>query len=216
MIKKIIILFVLLVFTISAQKNRNLVPFSSYEFTVLGGIGFENTSNIFGSIRFEGTTNTNKNIFVGLFAGYYKSISLNNYKVNSYKYFSIDDTKKYQAISYNILQTDYQVIPLGIVVNYNHYLEDLIPYIHLGLNYNLIDAVAEKSIEEINGEFNSFDELPSEFRGVNSLLKNSFAISCGIGTKYNLSTAISLNIRYLYIIDSELENTHQVLIGFSI
>ncbi len=43
----------------------------------------------------------------------------------------------------------------------------------------------------------------------------SYRLGLGIGTKYQISHKFSLDIRYLYQFNSNIIDTHQLLIGFS-
>ena len=81
--KTLIILFILVI-SVNAQQNRSLKAFASYEFTVLGGVSFENSTKMYGAGYFEAITNIYNSAKLKIGVGYYSHISQNSYRVNSY------------------------------------------------------------------------------------------------------------------------------------
>lgn len=64
--------------------------------------------------------------------------------------------------------------------------------------------------------YNSIEEIPDEFKGNQKdeeLPDNSYGLILGVGTSYQISSSLNLDLRYLYKFDSEILNTHHFIIG---
>lgn len=213
--KKIIVLVVLLSGVIFSQESKNNF-LSSPELSLFGGISSENFSDIEGVYYFEGAANITQNLFAKLSLGYYKSVSTNSYTINTYKLVAIDNYKKYHTISYDVVKTEYQVYPIVLGLQYYFYANNFTPYLFFDFSFNFIDPLTFKTPESWVGTYDTIEEIPIEYKNVDVLPNNSFGLSLGFGAKYNLFSKIKLNFRYLYKLDSEIFNTHQILIGLSI
>ncbi len=66
--------------------------------------------------------------------------------------------------------------------------------------------------------YDKYNEIPSDYQNGSPLViseDKSYILGLGIGTKYQISPKFSLDIRYLYQFNSNIIDTHQLLIGFS-
>ena len=197
-----------------AQEVEKTTFLSSSEFGVYGGMSFNTLSHIYGSVCFEAKTNLSSNIKIKLSAGYYQIFSFDQYTVNTYKYVHIDDYKKYNTITYDVLKTKYEVIPLAfgaqfILLNHNASAY----YVFFDATYNLIDPLTYQTPEIRLGEYDSLTNIPSNYKNLRVLPNNSYGLALGVGSNYQLFSSFSLDIRYFYKYDSKIINTHQLLIG---
>ncbi len=213
--KTLIILFIL-VSSFHAQQKRGSKAFSSYEFTLLGGASFEKSEKMYGAGYFEGITNIYDNAKLKLGVGYYSHISQNSYRVNSYKFVKIEGVEKYNTITYQVKRVEYQAIPISAGILYSFKGENIIPYLTADIGYSFIDPLPIKTSDSFVNEYDTFEEIPENYREIDVLPNSSFTYSIGAGLNYKLSDLFTLNLRYLYRIDSEIANTHQVLLGLSL
>jgi len=63
----------------------------------------------------------------------------------------------------------------------------------------------------------SFEDIPDEFKTNNqeALPEDSFGVSVGAGAIYPISANLNLDFRYFYKIDSQIINTHNLVIGIT-
>ena len=199
---------------IFAQVTGKPACFSSSEFGVYGGMNFNTLTHIYGSVFFEARTNLSSNINLKASAGYNQIYSFEQYTVNTYKYVHIDDYRKYKSIIYNVLKTKYEVIPFSVGAQFVLNNNVTTYYTFFDVTYNLIDPLTFQSSETSIGEYDSMDDIPNEFKETRILPNNSYGFSIGVGAMYQLFSSLNLDIRYLYKYDSEIIDTHQLLIGF--
>lgn len=214
-IKKVLFAFFLICTNFINAQTEISHLFSRYNYSLMSGISSEKFSHIFGVIYFEGSTNLTENIFIKLTAGYYKSISYSNYTVNTNKFVKINDYEKYYTVSYEVYNTEYRVIPILLGLEYYLFEQKFSPYFSIDASYNLIDPLTKKSQEIKHSEYDNYSEVPISFRNTDNIPNESFGLSFGVGSKLKISSQISTNIRYIYKIDSEIINIHQVIFGIS-
>lgn len=211
------LLIVVLNSLLFSQEQRKTTFFSSPEFGFYCGINFITILDIWGSFYFEGKTNLSSHLNLKLSVGYSKSYSSDTYNVKTYDFVSINNIEKYFAISYDVIKKEYQIIPISFGLQYSFNRNIFTSYTLVEFGYNLIDPNIHKSQSKPIGKYDSYDELPNGYKNehIEILPNGSYSIGLGIGTMYRLSSVFNLDIRYLYKIDSEIINTHQLLIGFS-
>ncbi len=213
--KNILIVFLIFVNSfLFAQNVEKSTFFTSSEFGIYGGLNFNTLSHIYGSFYFEGRTNLTSNINLKLSAGYYKIFSFESYTVDSYEYVHIGDYSKYNTITYNVLRTEYQVIPISIGAQYNFIHNISTYYAFFDVSYNFIDPLTYQTPAVTTGEYNSISDIPGKYKIESNLPNNSYGLAFGAGAMYKLFSSFSIDIRYLFKYDSEIVNTHQLLIGF--
>lgn len=215
MLKKSIVILFLLSITINAQIKNNR-PFTTYEYSLLGGISFEESSKMYGAGYFEAITNIYDNAKLKLGVGYYSHVSQNSYRVNSYKFARIEGVEKYNAITYQVKRVEYQTIPISAGILYSFKGKNIIPYLTADIGYSFIDPLPIKTSDSFVNEYDTFDEIPEAYRKTDVLPNGSFTYSIGAGLNYKLSDLTAMNLRYQYRIDNEIANTHQILIGVSL
>ncbi|GBD89949.1 hypothetical protein BMS3Abin04_00663 [bacterium BMS3Abin04] len=214
--KYFLILFLFSLNSIFAQHQNNPSIFSTSEFGLYGGVNFSAFSDIGSSFLFEGRTNLSSKFNLKASIGYTKTYNPNSYNVKTNDFSNIDNIKKYYAVSYKVLKTQYQIIPFSLGVQYQLNYDSFYPYTQIEAGYKWIDPLTTKSAEKRNGEYNSFEELPKEYKQKDTLPVSSFSIGIGFGVKYRISNLLNVDFRYLYQFDSEIFNTHQFLIGLTI
>ncbi len=216
MLSKTLIILIILFISVNAQQNRSLKAFTSYEFTVLGGVSFENSQKMYGAGYFEGITNIYNNAKLKIGVGYYSHISQNSYRVNSYKFVRIEGVEKYNSITYQVKRVEYQVMPLSAGILYSFKGENIIPYFTADIGYSFLDPLPIKTSDSFVNAYDTFEEIPEAYRKTDVLPNSSFTYSIGAGLNYKLSDLFALNLRYQFRIDSKIANTHQLLLGLSL
>lgn len=211
-------LFLLVMFfsfnTIFSQNNIKESPFSAFRLGVYGGINFETSSDIGRAFILEGKTDLFSNLNLKLSLGYYKTLKPVNYTVRGNDVVIIDSVTFYIAGSYDVIKKIYDMFPFSLGLQYTFKNQTFTPYFTLDVSYNLIST----SIERTAGyamNYDSYDEIPDEFKikHVENNPNNSYGLSLGTGVIYNISSKIGLDLRYFYKYDSEIINTHHVLVG---
>jgi len=212
--KFLLIVLMLLSFnSIFSQENNSNAPFSKVGLGVYGGINFENLSVAWGSFNIEGRTNLTSQLNLKFSAGYHRIHSFDSLTINTFKFSNIEDVQKYYSITYEIISTAYIVVPFGIGLQYSFSFNKFNPYLFGDVNYNLIDPVTKKGGEYIVNEYDSYEDIPEKYKYPNILPNNSFGFSAGIGTTYCITKKLGLDLRYYYKYDSEIVNTHHLLVG---
>ncbi|MCC7004604.1 hypothetical protein IT397_01665 [Candidatus Nomurabacteria bacterium] len=215
--KNLLLLFIVLLHShLFSQVQEKKTFFSSSEFGIYGGINFITRSDIGNSFLFEGKTNFSSHLKLKLSVGYSKIYSSDNYNVKTFDYVSINGVEKYYAISYDVIKKEYQFIPISLGIQHTFLKNIFSPYTVFEFGYNLIDPNIHKLQFQPIGEYNSYDDLPNDYKNshVEILPNSSYTIGLGGGTTYKLSSSINFDIRYLYRIDNEKINFHQLIFGF--
>jgi len=213
--KKLFFLVIFLSFnSIYSQNNIKESPFSAFELGVYGGINFESISESRGTFLIEGKTNLFKYLFLKFSVGYYKTHKIESYTARNYKEFSYDSLHYFQAIKYDVVGMEYDVFPFMIGFQYIFKNKYISPYLLFDISYNLIDPVMLSENGHV-WQFDSYDEIPEEFRTVWVKPKStsSYGLTIGTGLVYKLTEGLDLDLRYLYKYDSEIVNTHHILVG---
>lgn len=194
-----------------AQETSSRI-FSSFETGLYSGINFSTLSSSGSSFILEGKTNLSANLNAKLSIGYSKSYLLDSYHVKSYSFIG-----KYQIYSYDVIKEEYNIIPITLGLEYIFHHDIFSPYFLLELGYNNYTTSFYTSTWIINGNYDSFDQIPSEYKNkLEGTTKNdSYRLGLGIGTKYQILPAINLDVRYLYQFNKVIINTHQLLVGFN-
>ena len=94
--------------------------------------------------------------------------------------------------------------------------KNLSPYLVVDASYNIISVKVFRSSSTSTG-YLSFEDMPDEFKTtkIEALPDNSYGFSFGAGIIYPLSTNLDLDFRYYYRIDSEIINTHNLVVGIT-
>ena len=215
--KRIFGLFLILFCNILfAQGNDNSTPFSDFQTGVYGGINFDDISAIGGSFFIEVKSNLISNFNLKFSAGYSKSYLLESSTVKTYRMATIDSITFYNALTFNSDKKGYDVFPIALGFQYIFKSKNLSPYLLVDASYNIISAKVFRSSSSSMG-YLSFEDIPDEYKTTNTdvLPDNSHSFSIGTGIIYPLSTNLNLDFRYYYRIDSEIINTHNVLVGIT-
>ena len=214
LIKKYLIMSLLFFATSTFSQNSiNNSSFNTASIGIYSGINFEAIARVWASFSIEGKTDLTPNLNLIFSVGYHKTYSFQSYTVNSYKFSNIDNDPKYYAMTYNVVKTEYQVLPFSFGLQYIFRLKSLLPYVFSDLSYNFIDPLTTKTEEYIQGEYPTYEDLPKMYKNRDELPNNSYGLSLGTGVIYNISSKIGLDLRYFYKYDSEIINTHHILVG---
>jgi len=193
--------------------------FSSFNFEILGGINFGNIQYIGPSLIIEGKTNINSNLNIKFSFGYSTTFKKDETKIKTYNFISIDNIEKYSTLEYTREKIEYQIIPISIGLEYFFKREKFSPYSFLEFGYNSYRFKEHllSNDHNIAGSFDSFDELPADYKNKPPAIfkTGSYKIAIGIGANYKLSSSLSLDIRYSFQYNKFLVNTHQILVGIS-
>ncbi|MDH7605458.1 MAG: outer membrane beta-barrel protein [Melioribacter sp.] len=212
------ILFVLLFLSINFLKAQEKKPFSSFDVGFYGGINFYNTNNIRGDFLVEFKTNLISSLTLKASTGYFRTIQpySNIITVRKYSKYTINDTSSiFLATKYNLVSRNYDIFPLTIGIQYDINQSILSPYLSIDVAYNIINSSLDTSPPEV-WSYKSMDEIPAEFKGIqkNEILPDkSYGIILGMGTAYQISSKLNLDIRYLFKYDNKIINTHHIIVG---
>ncbi len=198
---------------VKAQTNK---PFRSYELGFYGGLNFHTTEKIRGDFLAAIGTKLAPSLKVKAAVGYCKTIEPYYLTVREYSGNPVDTIPKYVTSKYNLLRKDYDVFPvsLGLQYNFNNGGK-FTPYFSVDAVYNFINASFRKSPSEVR-YYNSLSEIPNEYKRnqtVEKLPENSYGVMLGAGVSYKLSSKLNLDFRYIFKYDSEIANTHHLLVG---
>jgi len=213
--KNLSFLFVILFCTnLFSQENDINRSFSQFKLGALTGVNV--TKSVGGLVLIEGNTNLASNINMKVMVGYSKIYKKEGYNVKGYGFSDI--FKKYITGSYNVDRINYDVFPIAIGFEYFIMKDKLSPYIISEAGYNFYSFhVEESDIISGIGYYDTYDEIPAEYRNKPPAISNanSYLLGFGIGTNYKLSSVINLDIRYLYQFNKNIANTNQFLVGIN-
>lgn len=214
--KVVALIFVLSFGILFAQEKDDSTPFSKFQNGVYGGINFDDFSAIGGSFFFEVKANLISNLDLKFSVGYSKSYLLESSTVKTYRIVTIDSITFYNALTFNSDKKGYDVFPIALGFLYVFKSNSLSPYLVIDASYNIISAKVFRSSSTSMG-YLSFEEMPDEFKTTETELlpDNSYSFSLGAGIIYPLSTKLNLDFRYYYRIDSEIINTHNLVVGIT-
>lgn len=215
---RFIIVFLALSLTglIFAQDINESSFFSKIELGFYGGVNTSNSSDLGGSANFDFKTDLTSNLNLKISIAYYHMSTDYAKNVKSYSVNEIQGEKFFTTDEFNIHGRDYENIPISLGLQYTFYRSDFSPYLITEVGYNMIDAKSNMS-PSISYSYNSLEEIPDGYKHYKAgppLPLSSFRYAIGIGTVYDFTNFIDLDVRYLYNFDSELTNTHQLLFGF--
>jgi hypothetical protein len=214
--KKIIILLVLLFTTSSFSQNVNKDnSFSNFKFGFLGGLNFSNPS---GSALFvESGTNLSPSLNVIFSFGYSLIYKHEGYEVKTYQYSVY--FRQYDSYSFIFDRIKYSIIPISLGLEYTFIHNKFSPYSILEVGYNIYNHEEEISNIKVGyaGSASTIYGLPTDYQNQFSITKNSsYRIALGLGTYYNISSSFSLDLRFVYQINSSMVNSGQILLGIKI
>ncbi|NOX64829.1 MAG: outer membrane beta-barrel protein [Chlorobi bacterium] len=211
------LLFIILFFSsinIFSQERVNKLSFTTFGIGAYGGIDFKTSSEIGGEFLLEGKTNLIDNLNLKLSLGYYKTLNPVNYSVKSNGIVIIDSVTYYVAESHDVTKKIYDIFPFALGFQYIFQNKTLSPYLTFDASYNLISPSIEKAGGYVKN-YPSYEDIPDEYKvkHVEDNPNNSYGIAIGAGAVYHLSEHIGLDLRYYYKYDSEIVNTHHILVG---
>lgn len=216
-VKKLVLLIFIVSFNILfAQEKENPAPFSKFENGVYGGINFDDISASGGSFFIEVKTNLISNLNLKFSAGYSKSYLLESTTIKSYRIDTIDTITFFNALTFNSDKKGYDVFPIALGFQYVFKSKNLSPYLLVDASYNIISAKIFRSSSS-SMSYLSFEDIPDEFKTTNqeALPDDSFGASVGAGVIYPISANLNLDFRYFYKIDSQIINTHNLVVGIT-
>ncbi|HED08878.1 MAG TPA: hypothetical protein ENI57_12220 [Ignavibacteria bacterium] len=218
--KKLVILFLAISFsnTLSQESGKPGI-FSTFNFEALGGINFTTLQYIGPSLIIEGKTNLSSNLNIKFSLGYSTTFKKDQTNVKTFSFISINNIDKYQTSAYTIEKIEYDIIPISVGIEYFFMRGKFSPYSFLEMGYNSYSIKIHTSGIHYNiaGSYNSFNELPADYKNKPPAISDaeSYRIAIGIGTNYKLSSSISLDLRYSFQYNKSLVNTHRILVGIS-
>ena len=198
-----------------AQDLNSSSFFTKSEFGLYGGVNVSGESNLGGLSSFEFKTNLTSNLNIRLSAAYFYFSTNVNQLVKDFNSGELQGEKYFSAGEYVINGREYKNIPISIGLQYFLSRTTLSPYVIAEGGYNFIDGKLDRTPGQY-WSYNSLEEIPDEYKHHSPQLMplSSFRYGVGIGAMYPISSVFNLDVRYLYNFDSEIVNTHQVLVGF--
>lgn len=217
--KKLFVLLVIASSSISFSQGfeKKSTMFSDFELGFLAGINY--TTRTGASAIVEGKTNLTSNLNIKFSFGYSTIYKKEGYNVKTNRFISFDDVEYYTTSEYIVDRILYDVFPISLGLEYVFLRDKFSPYgiFEAGYNYYTYHVETSNGIFGGAGNYNSFDELPSEYKNKPPVISkgDSYRMALGIGTNYKLSSVINLDIRYLYQFNKALINTNQILVGIN-
>ncbi|MFZ1291920.1 MAG: hypothetical protein WAR79_17620 [Melioribacteraceae bacterium] len=198
------------------QDKINNIPFG---IGILGGI---NTSNFTGtSFVIEGRINLIPDLNSKMSIGYSTIYEKDGSHINTHGAIDLEGINQYSTVSYDIDRFRYTTVPISVGLEYIFTRQTFSPYTTFEFGYNYYDYKTEEINYQVgkDGYYDNFDELPEIYKNEPSKINKedeSFRFAFGVGTLYNLSSKIFLDLRYAYQVNTALVNTHQFLIGIQL
>lgn len=217
-IMKLMFVFVLSIsqFVVAQEGNGSSSVFSKSEFGLYGGVNVSGESNLGGLTSFEFKTNLTSDLNLRFSVSYFYLRTNITQQVKSFTTGEIQGEEFFTAGEYTIKGREYKNVPLSIGLQYFVSRSAFSPYVIAEGGYNLIDGKLDRTPGH-SWSYNSVEEIPDEYKHHKPgepMPLSSFRYGIGIGAMYPLSSVFNLDVRYLYNFDSEIVNTHQVLVGF--
>ena len=203
---------------ILSQSSENSTMFSQIYVGVLTGTNFNTLPTAGTAINFEIKTNIGSDINAKLAIGYSTLYDDNSYEYKTYGYINIDDFEQYGTGLIQVDRIRYSIIPISIGAEYFIFKNNVSPFTLLEIGYNYSSALTEgTTYSGIAGYFDTFDEVPEEYRQPAPSLNDGSSITfgMGLGLRYKLTDRMDVNIRYLYRYNEAIVNNNQVLVGFT-
>ena len=206
--KGIYLIIILTAYSLYAQEE----PLTNYRLSLLGGIKFENASQINPAAQIELKNNIFPNVDIQFSVGFSKLIESTSIHVDTYRERNIEYVDYYQSHSYDIYEIQYFFIPFSLGLNYN-VLDNY--YLFGATSYSIVstDIYAKNSQE---GElFESFDMIDEKYREVfiKPIADNSISYSIGFGNLIPITNYLNMHVKYFYEINPDLLNSHNILLG---
>lgn len=198
-----------------AQEVNGSSFFTKSEFGLYGGINLSGESNLGGLTSFEFKTDLTSNLNLRLSVSYFYLRTDITQQVKSFTTGEIQGEEYFTAGEYTIKGREYKNVPISVGLQYFVSRSAFSPYVIAEGGYNFIDGKLDRTPGHY-WSYNSAEEIPDEYKHhkPEPMPLSSFRYGIGIGAMYPLSNMFNLDVRYLYNFDSEIVNTHQVLVGF--
>lgn len=214
---KFVALLIIFSCSVFSQETEESGFLSSFKIGFYGGINFRNLSETGYSLIIEGRTSLTSSLNLRASIGYSRTYMKTSYHVDTYAFRSVQNIDLWEAISYDVNEKGYDIIPFTLGFQYLIIHKTISPYILGEFSYNSI-ATKFYTSSRIHQQFSSFDELPEKFK-VNhkeTIINSSNRFGLGFGALWHLSESLDLDIRYAYLFDNKVINTNQILIGISL
>jgi len=210
------IFFILLFISAGVIIAQEVKPFSHFDIGFYGGINFNETSNIGGDFLVEFKTYLIPSLQLKAAFGYLNTSepftdTVRGIRENP----NIDSLPRYFVSKYNYENKVYDMFPVSLGFQYTFIQSVFSPYVTVDAVYNFITGSLDTSPSE-NWTYNSYEEIPDEFKQEQKSVElpdNSFGVMLGAGTSYQLSSKLNLDLRYFFKYDSEIVNTHHIVVG---
>jgi opacity protein-like surface antigen len=197
---------------IIAQENK---PFSVFDIGFYGGMNFNKIDNRGGDFLVELKTNIITALTLKASLGYTYTVQPYTKTVKSYSENLFMNEKLYFAGKYNLISKNYDMLPIGLGIQYNFSQSIISPYLSVDAVYNLIDTHIETSPSQ-TWSYTSIDEIPDEFKQeqrTEVLPTSSTSLITGAGVAIKITSKLNLDLRYMFKFDSETINTNHLIVG---
>ncbi|MBA4406204.1 hypothetical protein C0389_02905 [bacterium] len=186
--------------------------FTNFETGFYVGTNFSSISNFGPSFLIEEKTSLSANLNAKFSIGYSRSFQLNPYQNKFYLF-----AGNYQAYSYEDVKKEYVIIPVTLGLEYILKNDIVSPYCLIDLGYNNYTTTFHSSKWILEGNYDSYDQIPLDYKNKMGDINNSvsYRLGLGIGTRYYISSAIIFDVRYSYQFNTVVVDNHQFLIGFN-
>lgn len=220
-VKRIIFLLtVLLSVNTFAQEALEAGPFSKLHFAIYSGAAVTSAPKTGVSFMVEGKTEILPRLNAKVSVGYYK-LGENDFQlIKTYRRLNVDNVVSYQTHTYNIEGYDYSVFPISAGFEYAIAEGSVSPCLILegGSNSYSVASRCSNNVFGETGKYLSADDVPAEYKDciLKDKSKRSYRAAFGMGARISLWKGVNLEIRYMYNINTNMTNNHQILAGVSL
>jgi len=216
-IMKLMFVFILSLSQLVVAQDINDSSFlTKSEFGLYGGLNVSGESDPGGLTSFEFKTNLTSNLNLRLSVSYFYLRTNVTQHVKDFNTGEIQGQEFFYAGEYTIKGREYKNVPISVGLQYFVSRSSFPPYVIAEGGYNFIDGKLDRTPGQ-SWSYNSVEEIPDEYKHHKpgeQMPLSSFRYGIGIGAMYPLSNVFNFDLRYIYNFDSEIVNTHQVLVGF--
>ncbi len=206
--------------TINAQNPQDLNEPGRFMYGILGGFSTSKMHYINLSLLAEGRYNLTENLGIKISLSHSAIRKGEGYNVKTFNHIQSDNVNEYKTVSYIVEKCDYSIVPVSIGLEFKIKFEKIFPYcgMEFGVNSYKLSLTKGSMVYGAAGTFSSYNELPDEYKAVDSATYRgmSYRIGFEMGLRYSLASSINLDIRYLYQVNTSLVNNHTLLFGITI
>lgn len=215
-----IFLILLLYVNITAQQQTKEPILRWFSGGVFAGPDFTSAAKTGYSVSIEGRVRIIPRVNLKISLGYSLLNQDENISVQTYFLQKKDGVTHYQTQSYDMEINNYKIFPFSAGLEYSISDGNISPYLVFEIGTNIYSTGVSYSNCVLGSlqEYTDSEDIPARYRNGRHIVlgQSSVRTAMGFGTKIKLYGDLNFEVRYLYNINSNIINNHQILVGFSI